>query len=1529
MGAQDRPQCHFDIEINREPVGRIMFQLFSDICPKTCKNFLCLCSGEKGLGKTTGKKLCYKGSTFHRVVKNFMIQGGDFSEGNGKGGESIYGGYFKDENFILKHDRAFLLSMANRGKHTNGSQFFITTKPAPHLDGVHVVFGLVISGFEVIEQIENLKTDAASRPYADVRVIDCGVLATKSVKDVFEKKRKKPAHSEDLDSSSNSSSSSESSSESEIEHERSRRRKHKRRPKVKRSKKRRKEASSSEEPRNKHVMSPKGHSERSDTNEKRSVDANAKREKPVVRPEEIPPVPENRFLLRRDMPVVTAEPEPKIPDVAPIVSDQKPSVSKSGRKIKGRGTIRYHTPPRSRSCSESDDDDSSETPPHWKEEMQRLRAYRPPSGEKWSKGDKLSDPCSSRWDERSLSQRSRSWSYNGYYSDLSTARHSDGHHKKRRKDKKVKHKKKGKKQKHCRRHKQTKKRRILMPSDIESSKSSTRRMKSSCDRERSSHSSSVSSHHSSKRDWSKSDKDVQSSLTHSSRDSYRSKSHSRSYSRGSSRSKTASKSSHSRSRSKSRSSSKSGHQKRASNSPKRTASQLSENKPVKTEPLRATMAQNENVVVQPVVAESIPVIPLSDSPPPSRWKPGQKPWKPSYERIQEMKAKTTHLLPIQSTYSLANIKETGSSSSYHKREKNSESDQSTYSKYSDRSSESSPRSRSRSSRSRSYSRSYTRSRSLASSHLRSRSPSSRSHSRNKYSDHSQCSRSSSYTSVSSADGRRAKRNLRSSRKKNSVSHKRHSSSSEKTLHSKYVKGRDRSSGQRRYSESRSSLDSSSDSEQSSVRATQSAQEREKQGQMERTHNKQEKSRGEEKSKPERECPHSKKRTLKESLSDHFRNGSKPRRKNYAGSKWDSESNSERDVAKNSRNDSQPSSDKEEGEATSDSESEGSEIHIKVKPATKSSAHTSLPDDKVAWKSSKQRTSTSDSEGSCSNSANSRGKPQKHKHGSKEDLKREHTKKVKEKLKGKKDKKHKAPKRKQAFHWQPPLEFGEEEEEEEVDDKQVTQESKEKKLSENSETVKDNIPETEKSCEEGSLSGKHHTVTVSSDPDQFTKDDNKLSISPTALNAEENVACSQSIQHVEERVPNGVEDVLQTDDNMEICTPDRSSPAKVEEASPLGNARLGTPDVKVVLKQDMAAEHSEAVVVKQESGTSESKALGEVRKQDSGSASLASAGESSGKKEVAEKSQVNLTDKKWKPLQGVGNLAAPTAATSGVVGVKALTAVAEAKPQGLRIEIKSKNKVRPGSLFDEVRKTARLNRRPRNQESSSDEQTPSRDGDSQSRSPSRSRSKSETKSRHRARSVSYSHSRSRSRSSTSSYRSRSYSRSRSRGWYSRGRTRSRSSSYRSYKSHRTSSRSRSRSSSYDPHSRSRSYTYDSYYSRSRSRSRSQRSDSYRRGRSYSRRARWVSLLEHTAGHCGRLMWEVLVSAVTFQGQKYFLLNLNNLQAATTSGFYIKSCQVIFVGYCSCLNLRRVFMYPHILDKPFFWKEGHPHHGHLLK
>nr|XP_021503064.1 NK-tumor recognition protein isoform X3 [Meriones unguiculatus] len=1402
-----------------------MFQLFSDICPKTCKNFLCLCSGEKGLGKTTGKKLCYKGSTFHRVVKNFMIQGGDFSEGNGKGGESIYGGYFKDENFILKHDRAFLLSMANRGKHTNGSQFFITTKPAPHLDGVHVVFGLVISGFEVIEQIENLKTDAASRPYADVRVIDCGVIATKLTKDVFEKKRKKPAHSEDSDSSSNSSSSSESSSESEVERERIRRRRHKRRPKVRHTKKRRKEMSGSEDPRRKHTMSPTRYSERSDVKEKRSGDSNAKREKPVVRPEEIPPVPENRFLLRRDMPAATVEPEPNVPDVTPVVSDQKPSVSKSGRKIKGRGTIRYHTPPRSRSHSESEDDDSSETPPHWKEEMQRLRAYRPPSGEKWSKGDKLSDPCSSRWDERSLSQRSRSWSYNGYYSDLSTARHSDGHHKKRRKEKKFKHKKKSKKQKHCRRHRQTKKRRVVMPADLEPSRSPTRGVKTSCDRERRSRASSLSSHHSSKQDWSKSDKDEQSASALSSRGSYRSRSRSQSESRGSSKSRAASESSSSsRSRSQSRSSSRSGRRGTSSKSPKKPA-QLSENKPIKSEPLRSSMPQNGGVLVQPVAAESIAVLPLSDSPPPSRWKPGQKPWKPSYERIQEMKAKTSHLLPVQNTYSLTNIKETARSSSYHKRGRNSGSDGSAYSRYRDGSSRSSRRSGSKSSRSRSSSHSYTRSRSrsLPTSRSQSGSPSSRSHSQSKYSDRSRRTRSSSYTSVSSEDGRRATRTLRASGKKGVTSSKRHRSSTGKPLHSKYAKGRGKSSCHRRHSESRSSVDCSSDSERSHVQGVHSVPEKEV------SSGRPGKGRGGGKSKPEWECSPSTKRALKDSFGGHAREDSKPKGKSCAGSKWDSESNSEQDVARSRKSGSRRCSDKEEGEASSDSESEVGQSHIKTKPPANPSADTSVPDSDGAWKSRRPWSSASESEGSCSNLGNVRVEPQKQKH-SKDSLKGDHTKKVREKSKAKKDKKHKAPKRKQAFHWQPPLEFGEEEEEE-MNGKQITQEPKEKKhVFEKCEAVKDSIPKVEKACDEGSCASKPKEGTSEQGP--LAESEHDPSSCPAPLKVEENTTSSPcGTQHIDEHVPGGGEDVLQTDDNMEICTPDRSSPAKGEGLSPSANHRLDSLEVSVVPEQSEHTAQPRAAG-RPESSKSESKALSEGGRQDS-SASLANPVESAGKKEGSEKSQVTLTEK-WKPLQGVGNLAVPAATTSSSLDVKALPTVPEVKPQGLRIEIKSKNKVRPGSLFDEVRKTARLNRRPRNQESSSDEQTPSRDGDSQSRSPHRSRSKSETKSRHRTRSVSYSHSRSRSRSSTSSYRSRSYSRSRSRGWYSRGRTRSRSSSYGSFHSHRTSSRSRSRSSSYDPHSRSRSYTYDSYYSRSRSRS--QRSDSYHRGRGYNRRSR---------------------------------------------------------------------------------------------
>lgn len=154
----------------------MVFRLFAAEVPKTCENFRALCTGEKGIGATTGKPLHYKGCLFHRVIKDFMLQGGDFSAQNGTGGESIYGEKFADEDFTHKHDRPGLLSMANAGPNTNGSQFFITTVPTPHLDNKHVVFGEVIKGMNVVRTVEHLKTNPQDKPLEDCVISDCGEL---------------------------------------------------------------------------------------------------------------------------------------------------------------------------------------------------------------------------------------------------------------------------------------------------------------------------------------------------------------------------------------------------------------------------------------------------------------------------------------------------------------------------------------------------------------------------------------------------------------------------------------------------------------------------------------------------------------------------------------------------------------------------------------------------------------------------------------------------------------------------------------------------------------------------------------------------------------------------------------------------------------------------------------------------------------------------------------------------------------------------------------------------------------------------------------------------------------------------------------------------------------------------------------------------------------------------------------------------------------------------------------------------------
>lgn len=156
--------------------GRIVVELYADIVPRTAENFRALCTGEKGIGKETGCPLHYKGVPFHRVIKSFMIQGGDFSARNGTGGESIYGLKFEDENFELKHERKGMLSMANSGPNTNGSQFFITTTRTPHLDGKHIVFGRVSKGMGVVRNIEHTPTGDQDVPIEEVLIADCGEI---------------------------------------------------------------------------------------------------------------------------------------------------------------------------------------------------------------------------------------------------------------------------------------------------------------------------------------------------------------------------------------------------------------------------------------------------------------------------------------------------------------------------------------------------------------------------------------------------------------------------------------------------------------------------------------------------------------------------------------------------------------------------------------------------------------------------------------------------------------------------------------------------------------------------------------------------------------------------------------------------------------------------------------------------------------------------------------------------------------------------------------------------------------------------------------------------------------------------------------------------------------------------------------------------------------------------------------------------------------------------------------------------------
>uniref|UniRef100_A0A3P8WL95 peptidylprolyl isomerase n=1 Tax=Cynoglossus semilaevis TaxID=244447 RepID=A0A3P8WL95_CYNSE len=1351
MGVKDRPQCYFDVELNREPVGRIVFQLFSDICPKTSKNFLSLCTGERGVGKVTGKKLCFKGSTFHRVVKNFMIQGGDFTEGNGRGGESIYGGYFEDENFTLKHDKAFLLSMANRGKDTNGSQFFITTKMAPHLDGVHVVFGLVISGFEVIKKIEGLKTDSASRPYADVRVMDCGQLITKSAKDVLEGKRKRMSHSADSsfdshDSSSQCSSSVDSESESDEKHKQ---RKHKRRIRSKQSKKKKKrrELRKSTDDQLFKSCTEKQVSEAENQVEEEK-ELGGKREKPVVRPEEIPPVPENRFLLRRDVPSQEQKPEIVEKEETSLPADQKPAVSKSGRKIKGRGTVRYHTPTRSKSRSASVERGSSETPPHWKEEMQRTTVYKPPSVERWSKGDKWEDRGDSAWSRSPSAERSSNHS-----SERSSLRRRQ-----KKEKKKGKHKKKAKKRKHGKKKISKSKPQDTYLSEGERSVTPERRARKSRSLTRSSSSQHQSSRRRRQRSLSSRDSRSYSRSYSTSRSRSRRGSYSRSRSPTRSRSRSISRSSsysRSRSRSRYRSRSLSPSKKRGSSrSPrKRKDSRTKPDAVVTDKPPENKVA---SVPRLPVVTppENVPVIPLSDSPPPSRWKPGQKPWKPSYVHIQEIKAILTPSASSTTGQAADEVSEKPQTSLVTK-SLPGDSD-------GNRAGEPLSHSHSRSPRSRSYSRSYSRSRSRSYSRSRSRSP------------QRHRTRSSSYSKSGSESQKESgkKENVQVGEWKEYYSSLKRVKNVDKCINALYTSQEAHSGSEQEAGGERSPDFSVS---KTSVSVEKVAEKRNPQDQE---------------SKPCSSVPDESLNNKSEWDSDSDKlgqnNSNSALRKQKetappteALTGWNSDSEPE-NTAK-----TMASSEKEEGEASTESE------HDTSRKTTE--AAMTLQQKIVAAVSSSGENAEKATE----------------KHRSKKKAKRKHKRKKRSenktnshrnKDKGKRSKR-KHQKLKETFHWQPPLEFGEEEEEEET------------------KKEKPNLGRARKErSDEKSVSDKDQFVALlnknpSSDEDKETK--TKI-LTKNPKHTESHQSSSHNTSHVNSAKIPSVEDQVSMDD-MDICTLEH--------------------DVEIEEPQRDFFDNKTELSIK-----SPSESL-EMANKDSEKLQNKEATTTSGlpPEEAASSKPINF---KWKPLKGtsaVQNVTAPPVISKNTQVQQNLKPSA----QMVRMEIKSKSRVRPGSLFDEVRKTARLNQRPRNQESSSEEMSPSEGSPtaaSRTRSPKKSRSvskKSRSGSSHRSRSRGWSHSSSgsRSRSHSSSY-SRSRSRSRSRRRHGHGRSR-RSSTYRRYRSHsRTYSRSHSRSRSYNRRRRSRSDSYDSYYSRSRSASRRRgrrRSDSYRssdrRSRSY--------------------------------------------------------------------------------------------------
>lgn len=314
-----KPRVFFDISIDNNPVGRVIFELFNDTAPKTSENFRALCTGEKGLSPLSDRPLYYKNSVIHRSIKDFMIQGGDFTKRNGSGGESIYGGTFPDEDLTRPIDSEGLLCMANRGPNTNGSQFFVTLRACPHLNGKHVVFGRVVRGLEVVQKIAEVPVDEKDRPTVPVAIANCGELVLR--RQVSEEpSREKVRARSDVESDSDSGDESQ-------------KRKHKKR----RHKKHRSTSSSDEDS----GHEKRHHKHRRSKTRDRSGSRHRKGEQGGVPREETEAEYDAR-LEREERERLEAEKRKELERLKRIAEAEVPT--KNGVRFKGRGRMKYIDP---------------------------------------------------------------------------------------------------------------------------------------------------------------------------------------------------------------------------------------------------------------------------------------------------------------------------------------------------------------------------------------------------------------------------------------------------------------------------------------------------------------------------------------------------------------------------------------------------------------------------------------------------------------------------------------------------------------------------------------------------------------------------------------------------------------------------------------------------------------------------------------------------------------------------------------------------------------------------------------------------------------------------------------------------------------------------------------------------------------------------------------------------------------------------------------------------------------------------------